>query len=124
MQPVYFSKQTKAYLAFVMAVAVFTLLPVEAQAKISDLFTNVGNEAPLLTTQIVKILALIGLICVVIGIVGFMTRHKSQVPAGVSASFFIGGIILLGIIQFTTEGIDTLFNSTTNSGLSQITGKS
>lgn len=118
----FLTENAKAYLFLVMAIAVFTVLPADAQAKISDLVSNVGDEAPVMTEAVIKLFAFVGLIFIIMGIVGFMTRHKTQVPAGVCIGMLVGGILLLGIIDLSTEGLDTIFGSTSNSGLDQITG--
>ena len=119
------SNNAKVYLAFMVSVAACTCFPMEAHAALGDLVKNMLKDVPAFTDGAVKFAALVGLVAIMMGIIGLMTRHKSQVPVGICVGMIIGGIALLGIVQLSTEGLASVFGSNTaNSGLKQITGSS
>lgn len=111
------SNNAAIYLALILPALFIMGLPIEVQAKLSDIVKNVGSETTAMAPEFVKFFGLGGFVCIGIAIVGFMTRKQNQIPMGVHAGFLGGGIVLLAIVQFAGGGLESVFGNSNNSGL-------
>ncbi len=114
------SKNTIMYLGFILFCIFLTSIPVEVQAKLSEMGSNVSAEIPEFTQLAINLAALGGFVSFILGIAGFMTRHKTNIPAGVCGGMCLFGILLIGIVQLTSEGVDSLYGNKNANGLTKI----
>lgn len=85
--------------AYAIAVATF-LIPMTANAAISDWFENIGEEFEAVVPILVFILGAVGIVLVGIGIISTITAKKNRQPIEYQHWMIIGGVLCVLLIPF------------------------
>lgn len=106
----------KYFLKFYMAV-ILTMVPVLANAKVSDWFTNVGTEAVAIIKVVTIIVACIGVALAAIGLISLITAKRNKQPTEHQPWYIGGGVLCILLVPLLIAIGDSITDGNTESNV-------
>lgn len=107
-------------LVAVALINVCQVSPVHAEGGFAAIGERVGTQTEGVATGVKKIGFLVGIAFTLLGVVGFTTMKKTNIPASVPSIAVLVGIVLLSIFAFISAGSETLFGNDAATGIEEL----
>jgi uncharacterized membrane protein len=107
---------TKRFMQFYVA-AILLLAPMFANAKISEWFTNLGNEAVAIIGVATIIVACIGVALAAIGLISLITAKRNKQPTEHQPWYIGGGVLCILLVPMLIALGDSITDGNTQNSV-------